>query len=111
MADEKDKELGEGQKKVEVEASATVSDSEGPTHDVDVKGEATVTDLREKQEEKEEEKLGVNCTFCGRADAHWHADCPVAQSEASKGASDKTEKVAVAATSQRASFGASGRPD
>lgn len=106
-----DKPLEEGQKKVEVEGKATVSDDKGEaTHEVAAKGEAVVTDLRDKQDEKEAERLGVNCVFCGRAEAHWNADCPVTQAEASKGASDKTEKTAVAA-SPRASFGAGGRPD
>lgn len=118
MADEedtgngKDEKLEPGEKRVDVEASADVSDDTGKTHEVDVEATAKVRDLREKQEEKEAESLGVNCTYCGRADRHWNADCPIAQAEASKGASEQKAKAAAGATgTSRQHFARSGAVD
>lgn len=111
---DKDEELKPGEKQVDVDASATVSDEEGPTHEVDVQATAKVTDLREKQDEKEQEALGVNCVYCGRASSHWNANCPVAQAEASQGAAEPKAKAAAGATGAvgtRQQFQSSGRPD
>lgn len=103
-------ELGPDDKKIEVEATATVSDADGPTHEVEVEATATVTDLR--SQETTDEPVCVECgqpTYNNRCA---NADCSVAQSQASKDATRDTAKVAVAsAPSGRQSFGATGRPD
>lgn len=104
--------LEEGQKKVEVEASATVSDESGATHEVDVKAEATVTDIRERQE-GEKESI---CAGCGQSlynNRCANADCDVAVSQASKGAVEETAKVAVgsAPVAGRQHFARSGNVD
>lgn len=87
----------EGDKTVNIEASAEVEDHKGDvTHEVDLTAKAKVRNLQDKKAEKGD----VKCAFCSVKGevitAHWNIDCPVVQARASEGAADTKEKVAVA---------------
>lgn len=100
--------LDPDQKKVDVDATATVSDADGPTHEVEVNASATVTDIREKKEPVEEK-----CIECGQTTYNnrcANADCTVAAAQASKGAVEPTQK-AVAAAGTRQHVGLRGNVD
>lgn len=99
--------LGPDDKRVNVEASADVEGAEGKTHDVDIKAEATVRDIRDKQREKEsdDEPTCIECgtpLFDGRC---INANCTIAQKQNTKGADRPTAKATAPAPRAVASSG------
>lgn len=108
--DEKDNELEPGQKKVEVDATATVSDETGPTHEVEVTAEATVTPIGDSPGVQAQIDEAVAAKEQEIAD--WLANSPVEQIRASAGATENRAKAAAgAAGGTRSQFSQSGRVD